>query len=101
MVALGAGAVFNQRGTPVVKARASGGPKALKQVVPGPRVSEVDSSCRLVIVPLFRGRSRFARLVLSHHSRFNVTCECNKEEINYDDKDRHCWGTSLIRNHPP
>ena len=24
-------------------------------------------------------------LILSHHSRFNVTCECNKEEIDDDD----------------
>ena len=45
----------------------------------------VDGSCRLLIVPLFRGRSRFESLVVSHHSRFNVTCECNKEEINDDD----------------
>ena len=49
------------------------------------RVPEVDSSCRLLIVPLFRGSSRFESLVLSHHSRFNVTCECNTEEINDDD----------------
>ena len=46
-------------------------------------VAEVDSSCRLLIVPNFRGSSRFESLVLSHHSRF--TCECNKEEINDDD----------------
>ena len=31
-----------------------------------------------------RGSSRFESLVLSHHYRFNVTCECNKEEINHD-----------------
>ena len=49
------------------------------------KVPEVDSSCRLLIVPLFRGSSRFESLILSHHSRFNVTCECNKEEINDDE----------------
>ena len=32
------------------------------------------------------GSSRFESLILSHHSRFNVTCECNKEEINDDDE---------------
>jgi len=47
------------------------------------RISEVDSSCRLLIVPLFRGSSRFVSLILSHHSRF--TRECNKEDINDDD----------------
>ena len=40
--------------------------------------------CRLLIVPLFRGSSRFASLIFSHHSRF--TCECNREKI-YDDDD--------------
>jgi len=49
------------------------------------RVSEVDSSCRLLIVPLFRGSSRFESFIVSHHSRF--TCECNKGEINDDDDD--------------
>ena len=29
--------------------------------------------------------SRFESLISSHHSRFNVTCECNKEEIDDDD----------------
>ena len=48
------------------------------------RIAEVDSSCRPLIVPLFRGSSRFESLILSHHSRF--TCECNKEEINDDDE---------------
>jgi len=47
------------------------------------RVSELVSSDRLLIVPLFRGSSRFESLVFSHHSRF--TCECNKKEINDDD----------------
>ena len=28
--------------------------------------------------------SRFESLILSHHSRFNDTCECNDEEINDD-----------------
>ena len=27
----------------------------------------------------------FESLIVSHHSRFNVTSECNKEEINDDD----------------
>ena len=49
------------------------------------RVPEVDSSCRLSIVSLFRGSSRFESLILSHHFRFNVTCERNKEEIDDDD----------------
>ena len=43
---------------------------------------QIGSSCRLLIVPLFRGRSRFENLILSHHSRF--TCECNTEDINDD-----------------
>ena len=42
-----------------------------------------DSSCRLLIVSFFRGRSRVESLVLSHHSRF--TWGCNEEEINEDD----------------
>ena len=46
----------------------------------------VDSSCRLWIVPLFHGSSRFENLILPHHSRFNVTCASNKEEINDDDE---------------
>jgi len=46
------------------------------------RVAEVDSSCRLLIVPLFRGSSRFESLILSH-----LSCECNKEEIDDDDDD--------------
>ena len=33
------------------------------------------------MVPLFRGSSEFESLILSHHVRLNVTCECNKEEI--------------------
>ena len=33
----------------------------------------------------FRGSSRFESVILSHHSRFKITCECNKEEINDDD----------------
>ena len=51
----------------------------------GNRRTEVDRSGRLLIVPLFRGSSRFESLILSHHSRF--TCECNKEDINDDDDD--------------
>jgi len=53
------------------------------------RVAEVDSSCRILIVPLFRGSRRFESLILSHNSRF--TCECNKEEINDDDDDFGLW----------
>ena len=30
---------------------------------------------------------RFESLILSHHSGFSVTCECNEEEINDDDDD--------------
>ena len=33
------------------------------------RVPDVDSNCRLLIVPPFRGSSRFESLILSHHSR--------------------------------
>jgi len=36
------------------------------------RVSDVDGSCRLLIVPLFRGSSRFESLIISHHSRFTI-----------------------------
>ena len=51
-----------------------------------PKVDDaVDSSRRFLIVPLFRGSSRFESLILSHHSRF--TCECNREEIDDDDDD--------------
>ena len=38
-------------------------------------------------MPLFRGNSRFESLLLSHHSRYNVTCECNEEDIDDDDDD--------------
>jgi len=48
-------------------------------------LAEVDSSCRLLIVPLFRGISRCESLILSHHLRF--TCECNQEELDDDDDD--------------
>jgi hypothetical protein len=54
------------------------------------RVAEVDRSCRLWIVPLFHGSSRFGSFISSPHSRF--TCECNKEEFNDDDDDaRPSW----------
>ena len=39
------------------------------------------------MVPLLRGCSRFESLSLSHHSRFNVTCNSNKEETDDDDDD--------------
>ena len=38
-------------------------------------------------MPLFRGSRRFESSILSHHSRFNVTYECNNEEIDDDDDD--------------
>ena len=48
------------------------------------RVSGVDSSCRRLIVPLFRGSSGLESLIVSHYLRF--ICECNKEETtNLDD----------------
>ena len=37
-----------------------------------------------MIVPLFRGSSRFESLISPHHSRFNVACECKKKEIHDD-----------------
>ena len=50
-------------------------------------------SCRLLIVPFFRGSSRFESLIVSHHSRF--TCECNRKEINDDAGGLGCgvWGS--------
>ena len=30
----------------------------------------------------------FESLILSHHFMFNVSCECNKEEINDDETNR-------------
>ena len=57
---------------------------SLRRTPPGHK-RKLDSNCRLLIVPLFRGSSRFESLILSHYSRF--TCECNKEEINDDDND--------------
>ena len=47
-------------------------------------VDNSDNSCRLLIVPLFRGSSRFESLILLHY--FMFTCEYNKEETK-DDKD--------------
>ena len=38
----------------------------------------VDGNCRLLILPLFRGSSRFESLILSHHSRRKVACECDE-----------------------
>jgi len=36
---------------------------------------------------------RFESLILSHHSRYKVTCECSEEDINDDDDDDHlCCG---------
>ena len=42
-------------------------------------------SCRHLTEPLFRVSSRFESLILSHHLRFNVTCEGNKGKIDDDD----------------
>ena len=47
------------------------------------RVPEVYISSRPLIVPLFCGSSRFGSV--SQHFRLNVTCECNKEEVNDDE----------------
>jgi hypothetical protein len=56
------------------------------QVVSGLKgIPEVDSSCRLLIVPLFRGSSSFESLTSSHPG-FSVKCECNGEEINDGDE---------------
>ena len=41
-------------------------------------VPDVDNNCRRLIVPLFRGSSRCESLILSHHSRRKVACECNE-----------------------
>ena len=46
------------------------------------RALEGESSCRLLIMPLFRGSSRFESLISSHHPRYKVTCECDEEDIN-------------------
>ena len=40
--------------------------------------SDAGSNCRLLIVPPFRGSSRFESLILSHHSRRKVACACNE-----------------------
>ena len=48
----------------------------------GSATKGVESSCRLLIVPLFRGGSRFQSLILTHHSRF--TGECNEAETDDD-----------------
>ena len=59
--------------------RTSGGHKDLEPRCSGSqRVPEVGSNCRLLIVPLFRGSSRFDFLILSHPSRKKVACECNE-----------------------
>ena len=57
-----------------------------KAVPRSQRVPKVDSICRLLIVPLFRGSSRFESLILSQHFR-RVTCECDEEDVNDDDDD--------------
>ena len=67
----------------IVIVHASGGPKALEPSCSrAKRTPQVDSSRRLLLVPHFRGGSRFESLIESRHFRFNVACECNKEEIN-------------------
>ena len=47
-------------------------------------VLEVETGCRLLKVPIFRGSSKFECSISSHHSRFNVAYEYIKEEINDD-----------------
>ena len=51
--------------------------------------------CKILIVPSFRGSSRFESLIISRHSRF--TCECNQEEMNNDDDGVVCgvWGSGF------
>ena len=56
-------------------------------LLPSLQQRSVDVSCGLLIVPLFRGSSRFESLILSHHSKFKFTCACSKEEIHDDDDD--------------
>ena len=69
-----------------------GSPRILRQAIRGvptatnKRVAKVDSSCRLLTVLPFRGSKRSESLILSHHFRFTVTCECNREEMNDDDE---------------
>ena len=47
---------------------------------------------------LHHASSRFESLILSHHSRFNVTCDYNKEEINDEMSPRKLLpGRQLIR----
>jgi len=41
----------------------------------------------LLPLPGPSGCSRFEGLILSHHSRYKVTCECDEEEINDADDD--------------
>ena len=48
------------------------------------RVAGVESRCRLLIVPLLRGSSRFQSSILSHHVRFK--CGFDKEEVHDDDE---------------
>ena len=44
-------------------------------------------------------------LILSHHSRYKVTCECNEEDINDDDDDDDSEGSAALfagcRSLPP
>jgi len=49
--------------------RRSGGARWTARRAPFLTVPDVDSNCRLLIVPPFRGSSRFESLILSHHSR--------------------------------
>ena len=48
------------------------------------RVPDVDSSCRLLIVPPFCVSSRFESF---YHTTRKVTCECNEEDTNDADDD--------------
>ena len=50
--------------------RTAGGPTDLEPIRSRPkRVPDVDSTCRLLIVPLFPGSSKYESLILSHHFR--------------------------------
>ena len=77
--------------------RVEGIPLARKGSLQVGEHSSVDSSCRLLIVPLFRGSSRFESLILSHHSGFSVACECNEEDINDDDDGEGVEGVPVAR----
>ena len=55
-------------------------PAKVRVEMRGTTQREVDSNCGLLIVSSFRGSSRFEILILSHHFRYTVACECTKED---------------------